>query len=147
MTLNCAECGAVLPENTTCQSIFETFLSLEFTDPAFGAVHFLTVSCFMIQHGRYSDKALSWIQPVVRGHLENKLTPAQLRQLARKGTSSDTRTCKIKRSTNEPPVPKIIWSMTIADVAKDFKDAQSYCDLVKLWSHLTLQELAYTLNH
>ncbi len=54
----CPVCGAVLPEGSTCQSIFDEFLNLEYTDPAYGQVHYLTVTCFMIQHERYSDEAL-----------------------------------------------------------------------------------------
>jgi hypothetical protein len=45
----CPECGSRLNDGITCQSILESFLALEFSDPAYGAVHFLTASCFMIQ--------------------------------------------------------------------------------------------------
>lgn len=58
----CPECGATWLEDSTCQSVFDEFLVLEYSDPAYGEVHFLTVVCFMIQHGRYSDEALVWIR-------------------------------------------------------------------------------------
>jgi hypothetical protein len=60
MPARCAECGAVLPEGETCQTIFESFMALEFSDLAYGEVHFLTVACYMIQHGRYGDEVLAW---------------------------------------------------------------------------------------
>ncbi|QYR19267.1 hypothetical protein KZ483_15075 [Paenibacillus sp. sptzw28] len=31
-------------------------LALEFSDPGYGRVHFLTVACFIIQHNRYMTK-------------------------------------------------------------------------------------------
>ena len=57
MRSTCTECGAALDE-TTCQSIFDSFLVLEFSEAAYGAVHMLTVACFMIQYRRYSDEGL-----------------------------------------------------------------------------------------
>ena len=44
---NCPECGA--PDNL-CQTRFDEFLVLEFTDAGYGAVHHLTVATFMVQH-------------------------------------------------------------------------------------------------
>ncbi len=47
MSERCTECGAVLPEGSTCQTIFDEFLILEYTNPVYGQVHFLTVACFI----------------------------------------------------------------------------------------------------
>ena len=63
----CAECGAIIDQEESCQEIFDRFLVLEFSDPEYGAVHFLTVACFMIQHRRYSDAALGWIAQLATG--------------------------------------------------------------------------------
>jgi hypothetical protein len=70
MPNTCSECGAVLQDESSCQEIFDSFLALEFEDPAYGEVHFLTVACFMIQHQRYSDEALAWIAQSLRAYLE-----------------------------------------------------------------------------
>jgi hypothetical protein len=70
MPHRCPECGALLSNDVTCQSIFESFLALEFSDPAYSEAHFLTVSCYMVQHNRYSDEALAWIEPRLRDYLE-----------------------------------------------------------------------------
>lgn len=140
MPERCPECGAVLPERTTCQSIFESFLVLEYSEPAYYEAHFAMVSCFMIQHGRYSDEGLAWIKPVLRASLDEGLTPAELRQLASKGTNSTTRTWKVIRRPDAPPLPKIEWSMTIADVARDYHDPESYIRLVNRWAEITSKE-------
>jgi hypothetical protein len=57
----CPNCGAHYKNNLNCQSVFNEFLALEFTDPDYGVVHMLTVVCYMIQHGQYTDEALVWI--------------------------------------------------------------------------------------
>ncbi|BCL79383.1 hypothetical protein ccbrp13_18480 [Ktedonobacteria bacterium brp13] len=141
MPERCAECGAVLSEGSTCQALFEEFLSLEYTNSAYAQVHFLTVACFMIQHERYSQEALVWIQSTLRIYLEKELTGQQLRQLAAKGTVSATRTWKVIRQADAPSLPKIAWSMTITDVAQSIHDAERYCEQVKQWAHTTLRQM------
>jgi hypothetical protein len=54
----CPDCGATWDADRTCQSVFDEFLVLEFADAGYGAMHMLTVACYMIQHGRYSDAGL-----------------------------------------------------------------------------------------
>jgi hypothetical protein len=141
MSKICPECGAVLSEEDTCQSIFESFLVLEFTDPGYGEVHFLTVACYMIQHGRYSDAGLVWIQGMLRAYLEGEMTNDQLRQLARKDTDNRDRTWKVNRAANAAPLPKIDWTMTIADVAEHYADPQSYQQAVRDWGRATLKQM------
>ncbi|MBU0702309.1 MAG: hypothetical protein KKC18_00385 [Chloroflexi bacterium] len=47
----CECCGAVVPGGTEgCQGLFHDILALEYTDPAFGAVHLLTVDAYALQH-------------------------------------------------------------------------------------------------
>ena len=142
MSNRCAECGAVLPAGSTCQALFDEFLTLEFTNPAYGRVHFLTVACFMIQHGRYSDAGLAWIQATLRAYLEQDLTVPQLRRLAARDTGSHTRTWKVTRAADAPPLPKIAWSLTIADVAPTVSDPEAYCAQVTQWARATLREMA-----
>jgi hypothetical protein len=137
----CPECGALLNENESCQSIFDEFLGLEFSDPAYGAVHFLTVACFMIQHGRYSDEALAWIEGQLRAYLYEGAPPEHIRRQAARETSQSMRTWKVSRPAGAPPLPRVAWSMTIADVAGRYRDAESYRDLVRQWAHSTLQEM------
>jgi hypothetical protein len=141
MTKPCPECGAILNENESCQSIFDEFLVLEYTDPAYGAVHFLTVACFMVQHGRYSDEALAWIEGQLRAYLDEGVPAGHIRRQAAKETNQGKRTWKVIRPADAPPLPKVAWSMTIADVAAQYQDAESYRALVTDWARRTLQEM------
>ncbi len=137
----CLECGAILGEESSCQEIFDQFLVLEFSDPAYGAVHFLTVACFMIQHGRYSDEGLAWIAEKLREYLEDGVSIDQIRRQAAQEAGPSRRSWKVMRQASSPPLPKIAWSMTIADVARQYRDAESYCALIQQWARVTVKEM------
>jgi hypothetical protein len=141
MPTTCPECGAMLDDGNSCQEIFDSFLVLEFTDPAYGEVHMLTVACFMIQHGKYSDEGLTWMEQKLRENLEQGISPQQIRRQSARETSQGTRTWKVTRQKGAPPQPKISWSMTIADVAENYSDAAQYRELVKKWAFTTLHEM------
>jgi hypothetical protein len=141
MSAPCPDCGAVFDQDDTCQSVFDSLLVLEFTDPAYGEVHMLTVACFMIQHRRYSDEALVWIEQQLRAHLERDVPVGQIRKHAAQEARQDKRAWKVTRRPGEKPLPPIAWSMTIADVAQGYQDAASYRDLVKQWAKATLKEM------
>lgn len=145
MSERCAECGAVLPEGKNCQALFGECLSFEYTNESYGQVHFLTVACFMIQHGRYSDEALAWIQPMLRVYLEGQLTAQQIRLQAAMDIDP-IRQWKVTRQADALPLPRIAWTMTIADVTQNLQSPERYCEKVKQWARATLQqvEAAYT---
>jgi hypothetical protein len=75
----CSLCSAATNIDLTCQDRFNEFLALEFSNPAYGKVHMLTVSCFMIQHQRNSDPALIWMQEKLSDVLENGVVPSDIR--------------------------------------------------------------------
>lgn len=136
MSDQCAECGAMLPSESTCQTIFDEFLSLESTNKVYGEVLDLTVACFMIQHGRYSDSALTWMQSKLRADLDE-----QPGQGAAPGLDDATRIWKFTRQADERPLPKIAWSMTIVDVTQSIQDPEKYCEQVKQWAQATLKQM------
>ena len=141
MVERCAECGAVSPAGSTCQSIFDECLALEYTDPAYGKVHILTVACFMIQHGRYSDEALTWIEAQLQDHLEHGVAVQHIRQKAAQQTRQTNRTWKVLRPVGAAPLPSVAWSVTLADVAPYLQDAEKYCQQIERWALATLQEM------
>jgi len=141
MSQQCAVCGAILPEGDTCQALFEKLLSLEYTDPAYGQVHFLTVACFMIQHEQYSDEALVWIRSVLQTYLQNPLTSQQFRRIVAQGMDGTERSWKVVRQEVAPALPKVSWSMTIADVASHLTDAETYCEYVRRWAETTVRQM------
>jgi len=50
-------------------------------------------------------------------------------------------TVGIRRPADAPPLPKVAWSLTIADVAARMHDADSYCRLIEEWGRVTLKEM------
>ncbi len=142
MTTVCPECGAEVPEDGACQALFESCLALDYTDPGYGAVHALTVACYMIQHRRYSDEALVWIQEKIRKYLDAGLTNEQFRALATKEMDGQKRTWNVTRRKGSAPLPRIAWKITIADVAAHSQDAESYRHWVKEWARTTVDQMS-----
>lgn len=145
MPEQCAECGALLPEGRTCQEIFDLFTTLKYLNEDSLHVHFLLVSCFMIQHRHYSHEALVQVQSMLRASLERPMTVQQLRQLAAQKMNDHTRTWKMNRSEDDPPFPKIAWRITIIDVAQNSQegqDVEQYCAQVKQWARSTLEQMS-----
>lgn len=138
MSSTCNKCGARLPTGNTCQSIFNEFMALEFTEPSYGQVHFLTVASYMVQHEGYSDEMYVWIQTALRKHLEEDYPTELIRQDMNRGPGS---TKGIRRPVNAPPLPKVAWTMTIADVAAQMHGAESYRKLIEQWGRTTLKEM------
>lgn len=143
----CPECGAILSEYTSCQEIFNSFLIKEYADPEYGGVHFLTVACYMIQHRRYSDEGLIWIEQKIWENLILGMPARRVREKASKEMKNDLRTWKVVRSPDESPLPKISWSMTIVDIASNYQDSDNYCQLVQKWAHITLCEMKPLMAH
>ena len=137
----CPDCGAVYTGDLTCRSIFDKFLVLEGTDLGYGRVHMLNVACYMIQHGQYSDDALVWIEQQLRNNLEKGIPQEQIRRSAARMAGQSRRTWKITRRPEDPPQAKIAWSMTIADVAPFADDPERYCQKMKEWARVTLDEM------
>ncbi len=141
MPTPCPICGARLAEGETCASIFDTFLVLEFSDPAYGEVHMLTVACFMIQHNRYSDSALLWMRDTLAAHLDGGLSPQEIRRGMGITAANDQRAWKVLRQPDEHLLPAVAWSVTIADVAHAYHGAAGYCAQIRRWARATLNEM------
>jgi hypothetical protein len=140
----CPECGARLEAGQSCQALFDEFLTWEFEDPAYGQVHFLTVAVFMTQHGRYSDEGQRWILEQLRAHLDKGVPVEEIRRRAKPTTNQANRTWKVVRPAGAPPVKRIAWDVTIADVASAHGatlDAADYCAAVREWARATLRQL------
>jgi hypothetical protein len=137
----CPECGGTYKDNRTCQQIFDEFLALEFTEPSFYEVHFLTVACFMIQHRRYSDRALVWIDSKLRDYLDKGLSSDKIRAHTNWESSQENHKWKILRGPHDRKLPEIAWSKRISDVAYPENEPAAYCREITDWARSTREEM------
>lgn len=137
----CPECGAQATPETNCQSVFDEFLALEFTDPGYGAVHHLTVAAYMLQHSSKLSRAgwLSMRQLLIEFLLENK-SPLEVRKQNRSVVDSSNRTWKISTRNNQPVIGKLRWTKTILDVRHE--TAAQYCADIAAWARASLEDVA-----
>ena len=138
---NCLECGA--PDNL-CQSRFDEFLVLEFTDSGYGAVHHLTVAAYMVQHSsKMTREGWMYERELLREFLIENKPPALVRQQIKDTVDSGKRTFKFKSKTGIPVIDKSTWSKTILDVRAE--NAEVYCEDITAWARSVLEE-AQALN-
>lgn len=131
----CDECGAPGDE---CEARFNEFLALEFTDPAYGSVHHLTVSAYMLQHSSKLTKE-SWLyeRGLLREFVDGK-APARVRVERKDAVDSGKRTFRIKSRDGKPVIPRTDWSKTILDVRSE--TAMMYCQGITAWAGAVLED-------
>lgn len=134
--MNCPECGA--PDNL-CQTRFDEFLVLEFTDPGYGAVHNLTVATYMLQHSSRMTRE-GWLheRELLREFLIENKPPAFIRKQNKDLVDSGKRKFKIKSTTGVPIIDKTRWNKTILDVRVE--NSEVYCDDITAWARSVLDE-------
>ena len=85
--------------------------------------------------------------PQLRAVLEEGLSNEGLRELARvearrpEKPGESGRTWKVTRTPDDPPLPRVAWSMTIVDVFAHVRDAESYRAAIHDWAGVTLEEM------
>lgn len=134
--MNCPECGA---PDQLCQSRFDEFLILEFTDAGYGAVHHLTVAAYMVQHSSKMTRE-GWLfeRNLLREFLIEKKPPAYIRKQNKDVVDSGKRTFKIKSKTGVPVIDKSTWKKTIVGVRAE--NAEAYCEDITDWARSVLEE-------
>ncbi len=143
MLTYCLQCGARLSDGKSCQDIHEELLQFEMLHAIPHSIHFMHVTCFLIQHERYSDQALAWARSMLQIHLDERLTEVQLlHSLRAEGKRlAPSRTWKYHRAPDAPALPKIAWPVTIVDVAQHLENGAMYGAQVKQWARTTLQHM------
>ena len=133
----CVGCGAS-QEGEACQTRFDRALSLEFTDPGFGAVHLLTVTAYGLQHDRYTHAGWLAAREVLRAVVEDGVPADEVAQRYRAAEGSVTR--------GEPfrDFRAVRWTRTIADVRTD--DAATYRADVAAWARSVLEDTAEVIG-
>src|SRR5688572_7939497 len=134
--MNCPECGA--PDNL-CQTRFDEFLVLEFTDAGYGAVHHLTVATYMVQHSSKMTRE-GWLfeRDLLREFLVENKAPEYIRKQNKDIVDSGKRTFKIKSKTGLPVINKSTWRKTILDVRAE--NAEEYREDINAWARSVLEE-------
>lgn len=128
--MNCPECGAA---GSQCETRFDEFLVLEFSDPAYGAVHHLTVAAFMLQHSSRLTRE-GWLaeRKLLREFLVENKPPSFIRKQNRDLVDSGRRTFKFKSRDGKPVIQKFSWARTILDIRPE--NAGTYCADVTDWA-------------
>jgi uncharacterized protein DUF5946 len=134
--MNCRECGAL---DNLCQTRFDEFLILEFTDAGYGAVHHLTVAAYMLQHSSKLTRE-GWLheRELLREFLIENKSPAFIRKQNKDMVDSGKRKFKIKSRDGLPVINKTTWTKTILDVR--IENAEVYCEDVAMWARSALEE-------
>jgi len=134
--MDCPECGA---PDALCQTRFDEFLILEFTDAGYGIVHHLTVAAYMVQHSRkMTPEGWKYERDLLREFIVEKKTPATIRKQIKDTVDSGKRTFKIKSKTGLPVIDKKTWRKTIMDVRAE--NADVYCEDIVAWAQSVLEE-------
>jgi len=135
--MNCPECGAT---DGLCQTRFDEFLILEFTDAGYGAVHHLTVATFMIQHSsKMTREGWMYERELLKEFLIENKPPQLVRKQMKDTVDSGKRKFKIKSRDGLPVINKTTWTKTILDVRVE--NAEIYCEDVNAWARSVLEDV------
>ena len=134
--MNCPECGAV---DNLCQSRFDEFLVLEFTDPGYGAVHHLTVATYMLQHSSKMTRE-GWLleRELLREFLVENKAPSYIRKQNKDLVDSGKRTFRFKSKDGVPVIDKTSWAKTILNVRAE--NPEVYREDITAWARSALEE-------
>lgn len=139
MPFICAQCGAIYASDETCQQRFEACLALEYDNPlAYGAVHLLSVACYMLQHNLYSREGWLETRALVRLTISQEYTPADIRKMNRDRLDSGVRKWSITKGAKLAEFATIRWSRTIADIR--LENPEDYVSDVKQWAVSVLED-------
>jgi len=135
--MNCPECGAT---DGLCQTRFDEFLILEFTDAGYGAVHHLTVATFMIQHSsKMTREGWMYERELLKEFLIENKPPQLVRKQMKDTVDSGKRKFKIKSRDGLPVINKTTWTTTILDVRVE--NAKDYCEDIDAWAKAVLEDM------
>lgn len=132
-TQRCPMCGALVPEHLeSCHAIFEEVLTREYSDPAFGAVHLLTVDAYVLQHSEeHGPRSNAFHLQRLCRLLEHGGNPGIGQRPPRKVGKA------FEQQYHELPdleAPQQRGRLTIAHV-HGAQDAQQHAELVREWAN------------
>ena len=138
MIERCPLCCAPNVNGASCRDRFDLALAKEVEDPAYGAVHHLTVPAYMLQHNGYSHDGWIYSRALLDEFIKGGLSPAEARRRNRSALDSGNRNWSVTRGPKFARFDQITWTRTIADV--QFESADSYCADVREWAAAVLAD-------
>ena len=115
MPYQCPQCGAEYPAEDSCRDRFDRCLALEYENPtAWGAVHHLTVVCYMLHHIASSRRAWLEARKMLAQFVHAGVTPAAILAHNRSRLDRTHRTWNVTKGEKLPEFAVLIWSRTIA---------------------------------
>lgn len=125
----CAWCGV-----SRCAAVFDRCLAREFEDPAFFAVHHLTVAAYRLQHGEVTARAAVALRKLIVAHLHDTPTTYSMQQVREQFDGAVPVT-----EWDQPPPGRTQTVGTIASV--DFSSAEEYCASVRRWAKSVAEDV------
>lgn len=133
----CPQCGATFSAGEMCEERFYAGQAREMTDPAFAAVHHLSVPCFMLQHNRYSRAGWIGARQVLARFLSG-MAPDEARRRYRQAVASGNRAYSFTKGPKLLGADLIRWTRHVADVRLD--TAEHYRADVRAWAESIVRD-------
>jgi len=128
----------MVPSGSQCSNRFWEGQILEGNDPAYYAVHHLSVPAYYLQHNLYSRAGWLAVHKLLSEFVFEGLTPQLARQKYKHEVDSGKRTFSIVRGEKLAGVELIDWNATMADVRLD--TAEQYCEDVRRWAQQVCED-------
>ena len=139
MSLKCPLCGGKFISVEQCRERFDLCMAMEYENPAaYGAIHHLSVACYMLQHNAYSREGWLEARNMVARFIRDGMTPVHIRRQNRSRFDSGHRKWSVTKGAKLPEFDDIAWSHTIADVRLD--NPENYCADVQIWAKSILAD-------
>ncbi len=139
MASACPQCGVTFTGDENCEGWFTAGQVKEGDDPAYYAVHHLSVASYMLQHNAYSREGWLITRDLLAQFIAG-LTPQEARRRMRHTMDSGNRTFSLTRGSKLDGVANIAWTRTVTDVRLD--TPEHYCADVRDWATGVLADSA-----
>lgn len=144
----CTKCGCRTAGVGTCRDLFDHCLALEFEHPGtYGAVHHLTVLCYMLQHNGYSGTAWLQARRLLERFLRAQVSPEDIRVELNQYLKLRPHGESLTRASGLDETDPLAWSRDVSVVRTGhFRD---YCLDVVQWAESVLldtESLAVSLS-